>query len=263
MDRKQMVKTLETHFGVKAHYLGVPSFAYQFEVESKLYTIDKEGRIWTAAGGKVNLEEIMKEPEEIRNNSVEQEVSAEEPEIQEEYVSVEVVLPMEGHSGRTLRNLVNMIYSKQILIKKAFGIEENIVNDDFAIGINEVRAEELEEFQTALEDIGEKSCPGIEFDFYENTVTFKSLKGLDSHEKAKVYIQFVAIVNEKAKVQRYSSAKVKLTENEKYTFRTWLLRLGMIGEEYKLTRKILLQNLSGNGSFKNKKEKDSNEAMKK
>ena len=34
--------------------------------------------------------------------------------------------------------------------------------------------------------------------------------------------------------------------NEKYTFRTWLLRLGMIGEEFKTARKHLLKNLDGN-----------------
>ena len=35
-------------------------------------------------------------------------------------------------------------------------------------------------------------------------------------------------------------------ENEKYTFRTWLLRLGMIGDEFKTARTHLLKNLEGN-----------------
>jgi hypothetical protein len=39
-------------------------------------------------------------------------------------------------------------------------------------------------------------------------------------------------------------------ENEKYTFRCFLLRLGFIGEEYKETRKVLLKNLSGSSAFK-------------
>ena len=33
--------------------------------------------------------------------------------------------------------------------------------------------------------------------------------------------------------------------------RTWLLRLGFIGEEYKADRKILLKNLTGSSAFKN------------
>lgn len=43
---------------------------------------------------------------------------------------------------------------------------------------------------------------------------------------------------------------VKETDNEKYTFRCFLLRLGMIGTEYKITRKILLRNLTGNSAFR-------------
>jgi hypothetical protein len=49
---------------------------------------------------------------------------------------------------------------------------------------------------------------------------------------------------------KYASAKPINTDNEKYAFRTWLIRLGMTGNEYKSTRKLLLQNLSGNGAFR-------------
>ena len=48
-----------------------------------------------------------------------------------------------------------------------------------------------------------------------------------------------------------SSATEKEVDNEKYAFRCFLLRLGFIGSEYKAERKILLQNLSGNSSWKN------------
>lgn len=47
-------------------------------------------------------------------------------------------------------------------------------------------------------------------------------------------------------------AKEKPVDNEKYAFRCFLLKLGFIGDEYKTTRKILLQNLSGNGAWKTK-----------
>ena len=38
--------------------------------------------------------------------------------------------------------------------------------------------------------------------------------------------------------------------NEKYTFRTWLLRLGLIGDEFKTARGHLLKNLEGNIAWK-------------
>ena len=46
------------------------------------------------------------------------------------------------------------------------------------------------------------------------------------------------------------AGKERPADNEKYAFRCFLLRLGFIGEEYKGERKVLLKNLSGNGSFK-------------
>jgi len=48
---------------------------------------------------------------------------------------------------------------------------------------------------------------------------------------------------------KHTSSKPSETENEKHTFRTWLLRLGMIGDEYKTNRKTLLASLEGNGAF--------------
>jgi hypothetical protein len=257
MDRKEIVKSLERHFGVKANYLGAPSFAYQLETEDGIYTIDREGKIITVSGEEVGLEKLLTEAEKAEPKGIETEKI--ETGTTNEIVAAdfEATFPMKGHSGRTLRNLVNMTYSKQYLIKKAFELEDNIVEEDFAIGINEVKIETLEDFKTVLEDIGERSCPGIEFDFYDKTINFKLLQEKNP-EKKEVFKQFVSILNENAKKLKYASAKVKPTDNEKYTFRTWLLRLGMIGDEYKVARKELLKNLSGNGAFRkgNPKDKD-------
>jgi len=236
MNRKQIVKALEEHFGVKAKYMGTPSFAYEITIDNNTFIIDRVGEITTAEGHEVKLESLI-------NGDIVMEH-------ENRPIELEVAVPIGEHSGKTLRNLVNMIYSKQPLIKKAFGLEEDIVEDDFSIGVNETEIEILEDFQKALEDIGENSCPGIKFDFSQKTITFKFYKGDVSSEKFQVFTKFVALVNKNAKAKRYASAKVTATDNEKYTFRTWLLRLGMIGPEYKLARKILLEKLSGNGAFR-------------
>ena len=46
------------------------------------------------------------------------------------------------------------------------------------------------------------------------------------------------------------TATEKAVDNEKYSFRCFLLRLGFIGAEYKAERKILLKNLTGSSAFK-------------
>ena len=53
-----------------------------------------------------------------------------------------------------------------------------------------------------------------------------------------------------ARNQKRITAKEKVTDNDKYAFRCFLLRLGFIGAEFKDERKILLRSLSGNSAFK-------------
>lgn len=53
-----------------------------------------------------------------------------------------------------------------------------------------------------------------------------------------------------AKKQKRVTAKEHGTRNDKFDMRLFLVRLGFIGEEYKAARKILLQNLTGNSSWK-------------
>lgn len=60
------------------------------------------------------------------------------------------------------------------------------------------------------------------------------------------YIQLCLAISHQALVQRGASRIKTQPENEKYTFRTWLLRLGLIGDEFKTARRHLLKNLEGN-----------------
>ena len=64
------------------------------------------------------------------------------------------------------------------------------------------------------------------------------------------YEQFICRICDMARNQKRINAKEKEVDNEKYAFRCFLLRLGFIGDEHKVTRKILLRNLSGSSAFK-------------
>ena len=63
--------------------------------------------------------------------------------------------------------------------------------------------------------------------------------------KIKAYIQFCLAITAQALNQRSASPAKTQSSNEKYTFRVWLLRLGMIGDEFKTARKHLLDHLEG------------------
>ncbi|WP_147565130.1 virulence-related protein [Clostridium tyrobutyricum] len=235
MDRKETVKILGEHFGVKPEYMGVPSFAYQIKSPQGIITVDKEGGI-------KNSESIEVELEELLNDFNEEDVKTKGE-------HSKIIYSMTGHTGITLRNLINMISSKQILIKKALGIETEIVTKEFVEGINNIRIVGIEDFKTAVLEIGEERCPGISFDFEKEALEFKFIEGF---ENAEIASQFAEALNESSKKFKHSSPKERQTDNEKYTFRTWLLRLGFIGDRYKEARNQLLKNLGGNSAFRGK-----------
>ena len=72
-------------------------------------------------------------------------------------------------------------------------------------------------------------------------------------EEVKAYTHLVTALCDMARNQKRITARERDTDNEKYAFRCFLLRLGFIGAEYKEERKILLRNLAGNGAFKSGK----------
>ena len=87
--------------------------------------------------------------------------------------------------------------------------------------------------------------------YNHNNVGFPWFSELPSPEETKAYSDFICKLCEFTVNAKRVTASEKETENEKYAFRCFLLRLGFIGEEYKQSRKILLKNLSGSSAFKN------------
>lgn len=57
-------------------------------------------------------------------------------------------------------------------------------------------------------------------------------------------------------IQKSARHAKTVSDNEKYTFRTWLLRLGLIGDEFKTARHHLLKNLEGNIAWKDPAQAD-------
>jgi len=88
----------------------------------------------------------------------------------------------------------------------------------------------------------------IEID--DEKVTFPWFSGEATPEEIGAYTIFVQKFSEMAIRQKRINQTKKEIVNEKYEFRCFLLRLGLIGDEFKAERKILLQNLTGSAAFK-------------
>ena len=85
----------------------------------------------------------------------------------------------------------------------------------------------------------------------KDKVSFPWFPEAEEPDEVHAYTQFVDKLCEMARTQKRVSTHVMESDNEKYTFRCFLLRLGFIGDEYKTARKILLRNLTGDAAFRN------------
>lgn len=112
-------------------------------------------------------------------------------------------------------NLTNLLDAKGTLIKKALGIAE---------------------------------LPII---IEEDVISFPWFEAMPAAEECTAYTAFIAALCQMSIKQKRINSAEKPTDNEKYAFRCFLLRLGFIGDAHKATRKILLKNLTGSSAFRN------------
>lgn len=164
--------------------------------------------------------------------------------------------------ARTLRNITNIMASKEDLIYKALKVSvarENRycrkVGHRFLEELNHKKPKDLEGVERIW--YGGRSRSDIHYDdsryhclnlhsvFQKGTIEFRLFNGTLHAGKIKAYIQFCLAIGAQALNQSCASRKKTQTTNEKYTFRTWLLRLGLIGDEFATARQHLLAELPG------------------
>ena len=147
-----------------------------------------------------------------------------------------------------IRNLLNTIYSKGQLLSKATGGDFH-VSDALANDIKEYGSEGI--FQL-IESAGE-GLRGISIE--GNDVKFTGFPETDDPLKAKAFAMLEGAITKTCQTSKVLARKPHC-ENEKFTFRVWLLRLGLGRPEYKEERKMLYANLSGHVAFRTEKDKE-------
>ena len=88
----------------------------------------------------------------------------------------------------------------------------------------------------------------------EEKVSFTGFPTASDYDHLTAFGHLAILMNQQAISQKRIQAKDVNDENEKYALRTWLLRLGMNGPDFKETRKILMENLSGHAAFRTDEE---------
>ena len=84
----------------------------------------------------------------------------------------------------------------------------------------------------------------------EHTIEFRAFNGTLHAGEIKAYIQLCLAISAQALSTKAASSMRPVTDNPKYTFRCWLLRLGFIGDEFSTAREHLLKKLPGNAAWR-------------
>jgi len=260
MDRKAMIKKLGEHFGVKPKYLSVPSFNYEIRTEDEVYTIDRFGIITRLDGETVTMEELLsnqiaeassEEPENLQAAETAEAPIASRPESGLTTLDgAEIKMDMDGHTSESLKNIINMIASKQGLIMMAFETDISFMDDDFAEDLHLEESHDLKTLEESFIQLGPDRCPGFRIDFVEGTFAFY-LGGAElTPEKISAFKDLCGLISEYAKTLKRVSFKPAQDDNPKYALRTWLIRIGMKGPSYQETRKTLPKHLEGSGAVR-------------
>ena len=135
---------------------------------------------------------------------------------EDEPEALTISMPRDFFTEQSMNNLLQLIANKETLMKHALNTESLAIN-------------ECEET--------------IEFPWFT----------VEKDGDGDAYAKFITMLCEFAKNLQRVVNKPDASDNEKYAFRCFLLRLGMIGADYKAARKVLLRRLTGSSAFRHGK----------
>ncbi len=192
---------------------------------------------------------------------------------------VHIHIGAKGHTPQTLRNLANIMASHESLLAAALKLDSGRMNrycktvdPNFLEKLNKRKPKTMSDFADIWYgsqgadsyrehhyNLSRYHMLNYHATFTKGTVEFRLFQfdapaygrqnGLHAGQ-LKSYIQLCLALSQMAKEVKTASPKPQQNENPKYAMRTWLLRLGFIGEEFATARDILTRNLDGDTAFR-------------
>lgn len=193
---------------------------------------------------------------------------------------VHIHIGAKGHTAQSLRNLANIMASHESLLASALNLDRSRMNrycrtvsKDFLVELNRKKPKTMAAladtwYGSQNADYGRSAhynesryhMLNLHATFTKGTIEFRPFQfdapsgdkknGLHAGQ-LKSYIQLCLALSQLAKQVKTASANPQQTENPKYAMRTWLLRLGFIGDEFKTARELYTKRLEGDTAFRN------------
>ena len=186
------------------------------------------------------------------------------------HCGIHVHIGLGQHTPKTLRNLVNIVNAKEDLLTQSLAIDPERrsewcqpVNQRFLRNLNAEKPRTMDDLARlwyGTDDWGWHSREHYDSSRYhllnlhavwqKGTIEFRAFNGTLHAGEIKAYIQLCMAISHKALTATCASPVRPVTDNPKYTFRCWLLQLGLIGDEFKTAREHLIRNLPGNSAWR-------------
>lgn len=171
-----------------------------------------------------------------------------------------------GMTAQAIRNLVNNVASHEELLYKALNVYENRkhycrpTSKRFLQELNAKKPATLDELKAIWYGDNRNHSEHYHFSRYticnlhalftKGTIEFRIFNGTLHAGEVKTAIQLACALVAFAKASRRSLLRPVNIENEKFTMRTWLVRMGLSGEEFKTARHHLIKHLGGNAAWR-------------
>ena len=176
------------------------------------------------------------------------------------------------HTPQSLKNVLSIMYSKEDILFAALKVNPARI-DSYCQPVDEPILEEIRKLPSGasmdqLKDRWYQGRDGSEYHyhssryracnmhsvFYHGTIEWRLFNSTLHAGEAKANIILAMAISAQGINQKYTQfRKTPIGDNPAYTFRTFLLRLGLIGPEYKNVRMHLLKNLPGDKAWRHDK----------
>ena len=279
LTRRQAAEALGALFGTQFRYLGGTYKAYEVP--------DREEKVWKIVYDS-SIRPVR--PERSRYPEDEYKVEMNSPKLEysemeklQEVVrtlrhagavvndscGMHVHVDASNHTPQSLKNALSIMYSKEDILFEALKVNEHRVER----WCKKVREPMLEKIRKLPSDITMERLKQEWYDgqdgsyqhynwtryyalnlhsvFYRGTLEWRCFESTLHAGKVRANITLALAISAQAINQKRTvMRKTEISENPAFTFRTFLLRLGLIGPEYKNVREHLLSNLPGDRAWR-------------
>ena len=176
------------------------------------------------------------------------------------------------HTPQSLKNVLSIMYSKEDILFAALKVNPARI-DSYCQAVDEPILEEIRKLPSGasmdqLKDRWYRGRDGSDYRyhqsryhalnlhsvFYHGTVEWRLFNSTLHAGEVKANIILAMAISAQGINQKYTQfRKTPIGDNPAFTFRTFLLRLGLIGPEYKNVRMHLLKNLPGDKAWRHDK----------